>query len=66
MPGLAALVRLAEALGVPVERFAEGVEDPAGPDAAPGPTPTKKGRAGQLPEAQAKPKEWKTRWPRGR
>ena len=29
-PGLAAATRLAEALGVPVERFAEGVEDPAG------------------------------------
>ena len=28
MPGLPALLRLAEALGVPVERFAEGVEDP--------------------------------------
>jgi transcriptional regulator with XRE-family HTH domain len=28
MPGLAALVRLAQAPGVPVERFAEGVEDP--------------------------------------
>ena len=27
-PCLPALVRLAEALGVPVERFAEGVEDP--------------------------------------
>jgi hypothetical protein len=26
---LPALQRLAEALGVPVERFAEGVEDPA-------------------------------------
>jgi transcriptional regulator with XRE-family HTH domain len=36
MPGLPALLRLAEALGVPVERFAEGVEDPAGdePDAS--------------------------------
>jgi hypothetical protein len=29
-PGLAAATRLAEALGVPAERFAEGVEDPAG------------------------------------
>jgi putative transcriptional regulator len=28
-PGLPALLRLAGALGVPVERFAEGVEDPA-------------------------------------
>jgi HTH-type transcriptional regulator, cell division transcriptional repressor len=28
-PGLPAALRLAEALGVPVERFAEGVEDPA-------------------------------------
>lgn len=27
-PGLPALLRLAQALGVPVERFAEGVEDP--------------------------------------
>jgi transcriptional regulator with XRE-family HTH domain len=27
-PGLPALLRLAAALGVPVERFAEGVEDP--------------------------------------
>jgi transcriptional regulator with XRE-family HTH domain len=29
-PSLPVLVRLAEALGVPVERFAEGVEDPEG------------------------------------
>jgi hypothetical protein len=28
-PGVPAGVRLAEALGVPVERLAEGVEDPA-------------------------------------
>ncbi len=36
-PHLAALRRLAEALGVPVERLAEGVEDLAGdePEAAP-------------------------------
>jgi hypothetical protein len=42
MPGLPALLRLAGALGVPVERFAEGVEDPAEPDAAHGPISTKK------------------------
>jgi transcriptional regulator with XRE-family HTH domain len=65
MPGLPALVRLAAALGVPVERFAEGVEDPAERDADPGPTPTKKGRAGRLSEAQEKPRERKTRRPRG-
>jgi transcriptional regulator with XRE-family HTH domain len=29
-PALAACLRLAAALGVPVERLAEGVEDPAG------------------------------------
>ena len=34
-PGLPALLRLAEALGVPVERFAEGVEDPAGDETEP-------------------------------
>jgi hypothetical protein len=34
MPGLAVLVRLAGALGVPVERFAEGVEDPAAEEAS--------------------------------
>jgi hypothetical protein len=34
-------------------------------DSAPGPTPTKKGRAGKLPEAQEKPKERKARRPRG-
>jgi transcriptional regulator with XRE-family HTH domain len=33
MPGLPVLLRLAEALGVPVERFAEGVEDPTGDEA---------------------------------
>jgi transcriptional regulator with XRE-family HTH domain len=35
-PGLPALLRLAGALGVPVERFAEGVEDPAGDEGPPG------------------------------
>jgi transcriptional regulator with XRE-family HTH domain len=34
-PGLPALLRLAGALGVPVERFAEGVEDPAGDEEGP-------------------------------
>jgi transcriptional regulator with XRE-family HTH domain len=34
-PGLPVLLRLAAALGVPVERIAEGVEDPAGDDPAP-------------------------------
>ena len=29
MPGLPTLLRLAEALGVPVEQLAEGVDDPA-------------------------------------
>ena len=58
-PGLTACLRLAGALGVPVERFAEGVEDPAELDAAP--TPTKKGRAGRLPQGQ----ERKARRPRG-
>ena len=65
MPGLPVLLRLAGVLGVPVERFAEGVKDPAGLDLAPGPTPTKQGRAGKLPEAQVKPRERKTRRPRG-
>src|SRR5262249_53000047 len=65
MPGLPILLRLAGALGAPVERFADGVEDPAEQDAGLGPTPTKKGRAGRLPEAQEKPKERKARRPRG-
>jgi transcriptional regulator with XRE-family HTH domain len=34
-PDVAAGVRLAEALGVPVERLAEGVEDPAGDEEQP-------------------------------
>ena len=47
MPGLPALLRLAQALGVPPERFAEGVEDPAGDEPEPGgqePRPVRKGR----------------------
>jgi transcriptional regulator with XRE-family HTH domain len=37
MPGLPATLRLAEALSVPVERLAEGVEDPAGDEPEPAP-----------------------------
>jgi hypothetical protein len=65
MPGLPVLVRLAGALGVPVERFAEGVEDPVELDADPGPTPTRKARAGRLPELQEMPKERSMRRPLG-
>jgi putative transcriptional regulator len=36
-PSLAAGLRLAEVLGVPVERLAEGVEDPAVDETAPTP-----------------------------
>jgi hypothetical protein len=65
-PNLAAGVRLAEALGVPAERLAEGVEDPAELDAAPGPMPTKKGGAVRLPGAQEKPRGRKVRGPKGK
>jgi transcriptional regulator with XRE-family HTH domain len=47
-PGLPALMRLAGALGVPVKRFAEGVEDPAGDEeglARGRPRPGRKGKA---------------------
>jgi putative transcriptional regulator len=37
MPDLPAVLRLADALGVPVERLAEGVEDPAGDEPEPAP-----------------------------
>jgi hypothetical protein len=48
MPSMVALPRLAEAMGVLVERFAEGVEDPAEDDpAAPAEKPSRprKGKA---------------------
>jgi transcriptional regulator with XRE-family HTH domain len=49
MPGLAACLRLAEALGVPVERLAEGVEDaPEDEPAAPPEKPCRR-RKGQTP-----------------
>ena len=48
-PGLPAALRLAAALGVPVERFAEGVEDPAeGQPAAPPEMPRRR-RKGKTP-----------------
>jgi transcriptional regulator with XRE-family HTH domain len=37
-PGLQALLELARALGLPVERLAEGVEDPAEDEPGPGQT----------------------------
>ena len=47
LPGVPAALRLAEVLGVPVERFAEGVEDPAGDEeaSAEGSRRARKGRA---------------------
>jgi transcriptional regulator with XRE-family HTH domain len=47
-PSLPALLRLAGAMGVPVERLAEGVEDPAGDEAGPAegrPRRARKGKA---------------------
>jgi transcriptional regulator with XRE-family HTH domain len=51
MPGLPTLLRLAGALGVPVERFAAGVEEPEGDEPAapaepPEPAPKKPNRKG--------------------
>jgi hypothetical protein len=48
-PGLPALLRLAGALGVPVERLAEGVEDPAGQEAAPAEGEPRRARQGRAP-----------------
>jgi transcriptional regulator with XRE-family HTH domain len=47
-PQLAALLRLAEVLGVSVERIAEGVDDPA--EDEPEPTPEKPARRGRTPK----------------
>jgi transcriptional regulator with XRE-family HTH domain len=44
-PAMPAALRLAEALGVPVERFAEGVEDP-GEDEPAAPDKTRRRRNG--------------------
>jgi HTH-type transcriptional regulator, cell division transcriptional repressor len=43
-PGLPAALRLAEALGVPVERFAEGVEDPEEEEPAARERPRRRGK----------------------
>ena len=48
-PDLAALLRLAVALGVPVERFAEGVEDPAGDEAGSAEGRPHRARKGKAP-----------------
>jgi transcriptional regulator with XRE-family HTH domain len=48
-PGLAASLRLAEALGVPVERFAEGVEDPGEDEPAPPPEEPPRRSKGKAP-----------------
>jgi hypothetical protein len=49
MPDLPAALRLAAALGVPVERFAEGVEDPAEDDPAAPQAKPRRRRKGKAP-----------------
>jgi hypothetical protein len=49
MPSMAALPRLAGALGVPVERFAEGVEDPPEEEATALPERARRPRNGKTP-----------------
>jgi transcriptional regulator with XRE-family HTH domain len=48
-PHLRALLRMAEVLGVPVERYAEGVEDPAEDEAGPDRDEPPGNRKGQGP-----------------
>jgi transcriptional regulator with XRE-family HTH domain len=48
-PPLPAFRRLAGALGVPVERLAEGVEDPAGDEVEPAPVKPRRMRKGKTP-----------------
>jgi transcriptional regulator with XRE-family HTH domain len=48
-PGLPALLRLAGALGAPVERFTEGMEDPAGDEAGSAEGKPRRGRKGKAP-----------------
>jgi transcriptional regulator with XRE-family HTH domain len=48
-PGLPAALRLAAALGVPVERFAEGVEDPADEEPAAPPEKNRRQRRRKTP-----------------
>ena len=49
MPRLPALLRLAEALGVPVERFAEAADDPQQEEPAPPSERPRRRREGKLP-----------------
>jgi putative transcriptional regulator len=53
-PGVAAGVRLAGALGVPVERLAEGVEDPAEDGPELGQETSQQVRQGKTPRPKAK------------
>jgi transcriptional regulator with XRE-family HTH domain len=48
-PGLAACLRLARALGAPVERLAQGVEDPAGDEPEPDRDRSRRTRKGKPP-----------------
>jgi transcriptional regulator with XRE-family HTH domain len=53
-PQLAALLRLAEVLRVPVERIAEGVEDPAEDEPEPAPEkPPRRSRTLRRPRGQS-------------
>jgi transcriptional regulator with XRE-family HTH domain len=49
LPDLPALLRLAGALGAPVERLAEGVEGPAGQEAGPAEGKLRRARQGRAP-----------------
>jgi transcriptional regulator with XRE-family HTH domain len=48
-PGVQAGLRLAEALGVPLERLAEGVEDPAEEEAVAAEEQARRRRKGKVP-----------------
>src|SRR5262245_23903028 len=56
--GLPVLLRLAAALGVPVERLAEGVEDPAGEEEEPAPEKPRWSRERSSSPAAAAGEPW--------